>query len=126
MVPSGSPKWMEDLCRTYKARMEGEKGKNSRPCFLIQTFDNKYFIAPLKQNIERKNDFIMIKDFQEKFGNVKFKDSRVKLYGEIAYILTGNQWANRPEKLLTEEKYKEYRESLKGLTTEEIAKKIKS
>lgn len=115
--------WMKDLNKYYKLRMEGEKGKNARPGFLIQTFDNKYFIAPLRPNIERKNDFIMIKDFQEKFGAVKFIDSRVKWNGEIAYILTGNQWANRPEKLLTREKYEEYRESLKGLTAEEIAKK---
>ncbi len=129
MAPSGAPKWMEDLCNTYKARMEGEKGKNARPGFLIQTTDNKYFIAPLKPNIERKNDFIMIKDFQEVFGPVRFIDSRVKWYGEIAYIVTGNQWADTQRKpdnyknLLTREKYEEYRASLKGLTAEEIAKK---
>ncbi len=129
MATDKTPKWMDDLCATYKDRMEDDKGKNARPGFLIQTTDNEYFIAPLLPKIERKNDFIMILDFKEnfkeKFGNVKFKDSRVKWDGEIAYILTGNQWANKPEKLLTREQYEEYRESLKGLTAEEIDKKNK-
>ena len=129
MAPNSAPQWMDDLCKTYKARMEGEKGKNARPGFLIQTFDNKFFIAPLLPNLERKNDFIMIKDFQEKFGNVRFRDSRVKWHGDIAYILTGNQWAdtrNKPnnhENLLDREEYEKYRQSLKGLTAEEIAEK---
>ncbi len=131
MAPSGSPKWMEDLCATYKARMEGDKGKNARPGFLIKTDKNKYFIAPLKPNIERKNDFIMIKDFQNEYRPVKFKDSCVywDLKKKRAYILTGNQWAdtdrkpNNHENLLTREQYEKYRESLKGLTAEEIAKK---
>lgn len=135
MATDKSPKWMDDLCKTYKARMEGEKGKNARPGFLIQTFSNKFFISPLLPNLERKNDFIMIKDFQENFRPVKFKDSCVywaKVDGEHrAYILTGNQWAdtrNKPnnhENLLTRKQYEEYRESLKGLTAEEIAEKNK-
>lgn len=125
MAPNNAPQWMNDLCNLYKSRMEGEKGQNARPGFLLQTFDNKYFIAPLLPNLERKNDFIMIKDFQENFGNVRFKDLRVFWDNGIAYILTGNQWANKLEKLLTEEKYQAYRESLKELTAEEIAEKNK-
>ena len=132
MAPGGSPKWMEDLCATYKARMEGDNGKNARPGFLIKTNKNKYFIAPLKPNIERKNDYIMIKDFQNEYRPVKFKDSCVywDLKKKRAYILTGNQWAdtdrkpNNHKNLLTREEYEEFKANLKGLTEEERAKKI--
>ena len=112
MAPSNSPKWMEDLCNLYKSRMEGEKGKNARPGFLIQTKDNKYFIAPLLPKLERKNDSVLIKNF---FRPVRFKDSCVEWQGNIAYILTGNQWANKPEKLLNDAQYKEYKEKLAAI-----------
>ena len=117
--------WTKDLNKEYKARMEGEKGKNARPGFLIQTKDNKYFIAPLKPNLERKNDYIMIKDF---YHPVKFKDSCVEwnFSEKRAYILTGNQWANKPEKLLDRQQYEQFKDSLKGLTEEARQQIIKN
>ena len=127
MTSGGSPKWTKDLCQTYKSRMEGDKGKNARQGFLIQTFDNEFFIAPLLPNLNRKNDFIMMKDFQSDYRPVKFRDSCVylDLGKKIAYILTGNQWANKPDKLIDRKSYEEFKESLKGFTDEERAKKIK-
>lgn len=110
--------WSQDLTKKYNARMVGEKGKKARPGFLIQTFDNEYFIAPLLPKIERKNDFIMIKDFQKEYRSVKDKDSCVYYDFEKkrAYILTGNQWENKSWKLLTLNEYKEFKKSLKGKT----------
>lgn len=110
--------WSKDLTKKYTKRMVGEKGKNARPGFLIQTFDNEYFIAPLKPNLVRKNDFIMIRDFQKKFRPVKDKDSCVywDLQEKKAYILTGNQWEKKSWKLLTRREYEEFKKSLKGKT----------
>ena len=125
MTSGGSPQWTKDLCNTYKARMEGDKGKNARPGFLIQTFDNKYFIAPSIYEHDRKNDYIMISEFQNKFFDVGFRNSRVYWRGDKAYILTGNQWANRPENLLDKKSYEIFKESLKGLTDEARAQRIR-
>ncbi len=134
--------WTKDLNKAYNARMVGtirgkdgkiKPAKNARPGFLIQTKDNKSFIAPSIYEHDRKDDFIMIKEFQDDFFNIGFRDSRVywaQVDGEYrAHILTGNQWADTQKKpdnhkhLLTRKQYEEYRASLKGLTAEEIAKK---
>lgn len=40
MSSGGSPKCMKYLCATYKSRMEGDKCKNARLGFLIQTKEN--------------------------------------------------------------------------------------
>ena len=124
MAPKGMPEWMEDLHALYISRMEGEKGKNARAGFLIQTKDNKYFIAPLLPNLERKNDYIMMKDFQAQYGEVRYRDSRIKWDKNIAYILTGNQWADKPFKLLDRDAYEKFKDSLKGLTETARAEKI--
>ena len=123
--------WTRDLNALYKNRMEslgrdGKPHKNARPGFLIRTVDNKFFIAPLLPNLERKNDFIMIKDFQKNFGPIQFKDSRIYWDGKIAYCLTGNQWAKKTEKLLSREEYEKFKDSLKGLPEAERTKKIHS
>lgn len=57
-------------------------GKNSRPGFLIRRKkDGEYFIASSKH----KDDYILMKDFQELYGVVKFKDSWIHWVGATAY-----------------------------------------
>ncbi len=124
MATDKMPEWTKDLNALYKSRMEGEKGKNARAGFLIQTKDNKYFIAPLLPKLERKNDYIMMKDFQHDYGKVALCDSFILWDKGTAYCVTGNQWAKNPEKLLDRNAYEKFKKSLKGLTDEERAKKI--
>lgn len=40
--------------------------------------------------------------------------------------MTGNQWANRSEKLLDKNSYEKFKESLKNLTAEDRTKRIKA
>ena len=115
--------WSETLHAYYVKRMsrdvdkDGKKitVKNARPGFLIKKADGKYFIAPSIYTSDRDEDFIMIKDFQDRFGAVKFRDSRIHLVGAIAYIVTGNQWANKPELLLDKNAYENFKADLKIL-----------
>ena len=73
---------------------------------------------------DRKEDFITIKDFQRQFGEVKFKDSRIHWSGKIAYIVTGNQWAKQPKRLLDAAAYKQFKEDLKALRDKKDARQI--
>ena len=101
MTSNNSPAWTKDLNKLYKSRMEslrqGKPVKNARPGFLIQTTDGKFFIAPSKFRTDRKEDKILIKEY-EKIFNDKIQirnDSRVTWHGKDAYIITGSQSPNR-------------------------------
>lgn len=106
--------WTAELHKHYVELMNDKitKKKTARPGFLIRTTDGKYFIV---KAIARKEDYIMIREYQERYGQLKHKDSRVHWVEGTAYCLTGNQWANNPERLLTREAYEEYKETLKAL-----------
>lgn len=105
--------WTKDLNKLYNGRMihsaKGKDGKlrpvkSARPGFLICTNDNKFFIAPSIYNSDRKEDRILIREYEKKF-NVKIPErnsSCVKWHGTAAYIITGSQ-ANW--KLLDEKAY---------------------
>ena len=121
--------WTESLHKLYAGRMVRNDDKkivvkNARPGFLIRKPDGKYFIAPSIYTSDRKEDFITIKDFQEQFDEVKFRDSRIHWGGKIAYIVTGNQWAKKPERLLDAAAYKQFKEYLKALRKKKDAGKI--
>ena len=119
------PAWTKDLHDRYEKRMvrtvvddDGKKRlvKNARPGFLIRRKqDGKYFIAPSKFTSDRKDDYILMKDFQALYGDVKFKDSRIHWVESVAYCLTGNQWANNSQNLLDAAAYKAYKESVKEI-----------
>lgn len=125
--------WTESLHKLYVGRMvrndvgkDGKKRlvKNARPGFLIRKPDGKYFIAPSIYTTDRKEDFITIKDFQRQFGKVEFKDSRIHWSGKIAYIVTGNQWAKQPKRLLDAAAYKQFKDDLKALRDKKDARQI--
>ena len=93
--------WTKDLNSEYNSRMVGtirgadgqiKPAKNARPGFLIQTFDNKYFIAPSIHEHDKKDDRIFIKEYEQKF-NTKIalrNSSCVEWHGREAYIITGS------------------------------------
>ena len=124
--------WSVALHAYYVKRMsrdvdkDGKKitVKNARPGFLIRKADGKYFIAPSIYTSDRAEDFITIKDFQTKYGEVGFRDSRIQMAGAIAYIVTGNQWANKPERLLDAAAYEKFKANLKILREKLDDKKI--
>ena len=113
MASKNSPAWMSDLNKLYNGRMVSEvKGKdkkfhpvkNARPGFLIRMNDNRFFIAPSIYTSDRKNDKILILEYEEKFG-VRIPErnsSCVKWDGGTAYIITGSQ---RRDKLYTAKAY---------------------
>lgn len=122
--------WSVALHAYYVKRMsrdvdkDGKKitVKNAYPGFLIRKADGKYFIAPLNKKVLPQDEasnpptgFITIKDFQKKFGKVGFRDSRIHLAGATAYVVTGNQWANKPERLLDAAAYEKFKANLKIL-----------
>lgn len=102
MTTKSSPAWMSDLNKLYNARMTGNvKGKdgklrpakNARPGFLIRRADNKFFIAPSIYRTDRKDDKILILEYERKF-NVRIPErnsSCVAWDGGTAYIITGSQ-----------------------------------
>ena len=101
MTSKNSPAWTKDLNKLYKSRMEslrqGKPVKNARPGFLIQTSDGKFFIAPSKFRTDKKEDKILIKEYEKIFNDkVKIRnDSRVTWHGKDAYIITGSQSPNK-------------------------------
>lgn len=106
MATKNSPAWMSDLNKLYNDRMvrneRDKKGKNhlvknASPGFLIRTKDGKTFIAPSIYTTDRKDDRILIREYEKKF-NVKIpekKSSHVEWRGTTAYIITGSQKAYR-------------------------------
>ena len=126
--------WTKALNKLYNERMsEKDSGKKkARPGFLIRRkADGQYFIAPLNKTalpLDKASNpptgFITIKDFQNRFGAVKFRDSRIHLSGAIAYIVTGNQWAKKTERLLDAAAYDKFKEDLKALRKKLDAGKI--
>ena len=112
MAPRNSPAWMSDLNALYNNRMtsnrRGTDGKlrpikNARPGFLIRMADNKYFIAPSIYRTDRKEDRILIREYERKFTVTipERNSSHVDWRGGIAYIITGSQ---RREKLTDDQK----------------------
>lgn len=110
--------WTKDLNKLYNSRMiHSEIGKdrksrpvkNARPGFLISTTDNKIFIAPSIYKSDRKDDRILILEYEKKFHTTipERNSSRIKWDGSRAYIITGSQ---ARFKLLDEKAY----ELLKG------------
>lgn len=97
MTSKSSPAWMDDLNKLYNDRMtskrDGKLVKNARPGFLIQTSDGKFFIAPSIYRTDKKDDRILIKEYEKIFHDkVQIrKDSRVTWHGHDAYIITGSQ-----------------------------------
>ncbi|MBQ4495435.1 MAG: hypothetical protein II968_06670, partial [Selenomonadaceae bacterium] len=113
MASLSAPAWMKTLNQHYKKLMTDADGKKkARPGFLIHTTDDKYFIAPSIYTTDRKDDYITIKDYQRQYKPVRRTDSAVYWDGGTAYCLTGNQWANSPEKLLDGAAYKAYKKEL--------------
>lgn len=105
--------WTKDLNKVYSVRMihdeRGKDGKfhpvkNARPGFLIRTTDNEFFIAPSIYKSDRKEDRILIREYEKNFGvTVPERDSScVKWDNDIAYIITGSQ---ARYKLFDEESY---------------------
>ncbi|MBR4383441.1 MAG: TIGR03986 family CRISPR-associated RAMP protein [Selenomonadaceae bacterium] len=94
--------WTKSLNKLYNGRMihsfKGKDGKivpakSARPGFLIHTSDNKIFIAPSIYKSDRKNDRILIREYEEKY-NVTIPErnsSRIAWDGGTAYIITGSQ-----------------------------------
>ena len=101
MTTRNSPTWMSDLNKLYNERMTSMKGgtlvKNARPGFLIKKSDGKYVIAPSIYRNDRKEDRILIKEYEKQFGDhIEIRnDSRVTWHGNTAYIITGSQSAHR-------------------------------
>ena len=113
MMGVGRYPWTKDLNKVYNSRMihnaRGKDGKlhpvkNARPGFLIRTTDNKFFIAPSIYKSDRKDDRILIRDYEKKFRvTIRERNSScVKWDGNIAYIITGSQ---ARYKLLDEDGY---------------------
>ena len=132
MAPNGLPDWMKDLHAHYEKLMTdpANKRKKARPGFLIQR-DGKYFIAKAIDPETGKtymndctNDYILIKNFQKRFGKVEFRDSRVEWHENIAYCVTGNQWAKKPERLLDAVAYEKYKNELAILNARRKSKEI--
>lgn len=115
--------WTKDLNDLYNGRMihdaTDKKGKtvkvkNARPGFLICTTDNKIFIAPSKFMSDRKQDRILIREYEKKFCTTipERNSSCIKWDGTTAYIITGSQkfdnlYCNKCyEKLTRDEKKK--------------------
>lgn len=102
--------WTKDLNKEYNSRMTsivtGADGKsyivkNARPGFLIQTFDNKYFIAPSIYKHDLKNDRILIKEylFATHKRNEDIQKSQIIWHDNKAYIITGTQaWSRLYDK----------------------------
>ena len=74
MMGVGRYPWTKDLNKVYNSRMihnaRGKDGKfhpvkNARPGFLIRTTDNKFFIAPSIYKSDRKDDRILIRDYEK-------------------------------------------------------------
>ncbi len=94
--------WTKSLNKLYNGRMihsvKGKDGKiipakSARPGFLICTNDNKVFIAPSIYKSDRKDDRILIREY-EKIFNVTIPErnsSRIEWDGGTAYIITGSQ-----------------------------------
>ena len=109
----GKYPWTKDLNKLYTARMihsaKGKDGKlhpvkNARPGFLICTTDNRIFIAPSIYKSDRKDDRILIREYEKKFRTTipERNSSCVKWDGTTAYIITGSQ---ARFKLLDENRY---------------------
>ena len=105
--------WTKDLNKLYVSRMihsaKGKDGKlhpvkNARPGFLICTTDNRIFIAPSIYKSDRKDDRILIREYEKKFRTTipERNSSCVKWDGTTAYIITGSQ---ARFKLLDENRY---------------------
>jgi len=119
--------WSRDLNNHYVDLMTDKSTgkKNARPGFLVSK-KGKFFIVPSKNH--RKDDYLMISEFQERYGAVDNKDSRV-FWGkddEIkrAYCLTGNQFAKQPWKLMDRTAYQKYKATLAELHAKLKAGKI--
>ena len=106
MTTRNSPAWMSDLNKLYNDRMIGSRRgtdgklrpiKNARPGFLIRMADNKYFIAPSIYRTDRKEDRILIREYERKFTVTipERNSSHVDWRGGIAYIITGSQRRDR-------------------------------
>ncbi|MBR1580375.1 MAG: TIGR03986 family CRISPR-associated RAMP protein [Selenomonadaceae bacterium] len=101
MATSRDPLWMHDLNALYNSRMtntvKGKGGrsipvKNARPGFLIKLEDGRYMIAPSIYAHDRKEDRILIKEYEKKFNDrLEVRGSRVTWQGREAYIITGSQ-----------------------------------
>ncbi len=113
MASRNSPDWMNELNKLYNDRMKGSRRggdgklrpiKNARPGFLIRRSDNKFFIAPSIYRTDRKDDRILILEYERKF-NVTVPErnsSCVEWRGGTAYIITGSQ---RHDKLCDKRTY---------------------
>lgn len=112
MTTRNSPAWMGDLNKLYNGRMIGTRRgkdgkqrlvKNARPGFLIRTKDNKFFIAPSIYATDRKDDKILIREYEKKYRTTipernsgsERDSSCVKWDGGTAYIITGSQRRDR-------------------------------
>ena len=109
MTTRNSPAWTSDLHRFYKERMlrrgkDGKLVKNARPGFLIRMKDNRYFIAPSIYTTDRKDDKILILEYERKFSvTIQERDSScVEWRDGTAYIVTGSQ---RRDKLYDKQTY---------------------
>lgn len=82
MAPKDSPAWMKDLRAHYVDLMTDKStgGKKARPGFLVSK-KSKFFIVPSKYSTDRKDDYLMISEFQARYGSVGNRDSRV-VWGE--------------------------------------------
>ena len=105
--------WTKDLNKLYNGRMihsvKGKDGKivpakSARPGFLIYTSDNKIFIAPSIYKSDRKEDRILIREYEKKYHTEipERNSSCVKWDDGTAYIITGSQ---RSDKLHDEKSY---------------------
>ena len=94
--------WTKDLNKLYNGRMthsaKGKDGKfrlakSARPGFLICTTDNQIFIAPSIYKSDRKDDRILIREYEKTFRTTirERNSSCVKWDGTTAYIITGSQ-----------------------------------
>lgn len=100
--------WSKDLNSAYNDRMtsfrQGKLVKNARPGFLIQKTNGKFFIAPSIYRSDRKDDKILIAEYEKLFHEkVEIRnDSRVTWHDCKAYIITGSQ---SPARLYDKESY---------------------
>lgn len=102
MTTRNSPAWMNDLNKLYNGRMVSMRRdkdnkvrpvKNARPGFLVRMKDNRFFIAPSIYRTDRKDDKILILEYERKY-NVRIPErnsSCVRWDGGTAYIITGSQ-----------------------------------
>ena len=121
--------WTKDLNKLYNGRMIHEvrgkdkkthPAKSARPGFLIKTTDNKFFIAPSIYASDRKDDRILIPEYEKLFNTeIEERNSSCVVWNEspeeaaidkpdaerrknVAYIITGSQ---ARYKLLDKEAY---------------------